>query len=128
MREGDEECDDGGTASGDGCSSICELENIVDAPPARRWDYSLDDAIPSPFNPNTTITYRIPQAGYVELAIYDPAGRHVRTLVGHLMPAGEHEVQWDGQDAAGTRVASGVYLYRLQADDFAQTKRMVLLK
>jgi hypothetical protein len=83
---------------------------------------------PNPFNPRTTISYSIPKAGYVELAVYDLAGRHVRTLVKEHVAMGEHHVRWNGEDSTGSQVASGVYLYQLRAGGFVETKRMVLLK
>lgn len=128
MREGDEECDDGNVDSGDGCSSICELENVVDAPPIRRAAYILEDAVPSPFNPSTTIAFRTPTAQHVELSVYDLSGRLVKTLVANHLPAGEHSVVWEGRDDSDRSVGSGVYLYRLRAGSFEETKRMVLLK
>jgi flagellar hook assembly protein FlgD len=88
----------------------------------------LSDAVPNPFNPSTTITYSIPRDMQVSLEIFDVAGRHVTSLVrGHVV-AGEHQAQWAGRDDGGHRVASGVYLYRLQAADQVKTKRMVLIK
>ena len=64
----------------------------------------------------------------VELTVYDLAGRMVKPLVSEHVTVGDHEAHWDGRDQAGNRVASGVYLYQLRTDEFAETKRMVLLK
>jgi flagellar hook assembly protein FlgD len=88
----------------------------------------LGIAAPNPFNPQTTISYSLGAAGDGELAIYDLAGRRVKTLVSGYVDAGQHEAQWGGRDEQGRRVASGVYLYRLVAGDFVETRRMVLLK
>ncbi len=83
---------------------------------------------PNPFNPRTSISYSIPEACQVELEIYDLAGRHVKTLISEHMGAGEHQVRWDGKDAGGVQVGSGVYLYRLRAGEQVETRRMALLK
>ena len=88
----------------------------------------LDVAVPNPFNPSTTIGYRLPVEGQAEIVVYDVLGRLVRTLVSGYTQAGDHEVVWDGRDDSGRQVASGVYLYRLQAGDIVETRRMVLLK
>ena len=85
-------------------------------------------AAPNPFNPTTNITYSLPAQQSVDLAIYDVSGRLVRNLVNQQMPAGEHTVQWDATDSQGNKVASGIYLYRLQSDDLLVTKQIVLLK
>jgi hypothetical protein len=96
--------------------------------PIARGAYALEDAYPNPFNPFTTIRYRLPHSEHVELMVYDLAGRQVRTLIDGAVDAGEHQTRWDGKDASGQGVASGVYLYKLRAGSFAETKRMVLLK
>lgn len=85
-------------------------------------------AAPNPFNPSTTIHYGVAESGPVELAIYDLAGRRVKSLVSGPIAAGDHEASWDGRDEAGSRVASGVYLCRLETGSFVETRRMILLK
>ena len=93
--------------------------------PARN---SLQQNHPNPFNPQTTIAFAIKDRGHVRLAIYDVAGRLVRTLANESRASGAHEVTWDGRGNDGRPVASGVYLYRLTAGEFSQTRKMVLLK
>jgi hypothetical protein len=83
---------------------------------------------PNPFNPVTTIRYELGQAGAVRLTVYDAAGHHVRTLVDRAEPAGDHRVVFDGRDQRGQPLASGVYLYRLDAGSVTRTRKMVLLK
>jgi len=78
---------------------------------------------PNPFNPETAVGYRLPVSGYVTLRVYDTAGREVRALVDGWRVAGAHEVTFD---AAG--LPSGIYFARLQAGDFTQTQKLVLLK
>jgi len=78
---------------------------------------------PNPFNPATEISFSLPSASHVKLEIFNVMGQKVGTLVDGQLEAGEHVVRWDGSEAA-----SGVYFYRLQAGDFVETKKMMLLK
>jgi hypothetical protein len=84
---------------------------------------SLAQNYPNPFNPATTITYELPIASQVTLSVYDVLGREVSVLVNGRKNAGVHEVKFDG-----VNLPSGVYFYRLQAGDFCQSKKLVLLK
>lgn len=88
----------------------------------------LEQNIPNPFNPVTTIGFTLDQTGQASLTVYDVAGRAVRKLVDGELAAGRHEARWDGLDEAGLRVPSGVYLYRLEANGAGSTRRMVILK
>jgi hypothetical protein len=99
---------------------------VTERKPAPRLD--LWQNSPNPFNPSTTIRFTTPTSGVVNVAIYDVNGRLVRTLVDGPLPAGQHGVVWDGTDASGRHVASGVYLYRLTSGEGTVTKRMVLLR
>ena len=85
---------------------------------------------PNPFNPETTINYRL--AGNTDqetkLVIYNAIGQEIRTLVQKIQPAGEYAVHWDGTDNLGQKVSSGIYMYHLTSGDFSQTRRMMLLK
>jgi len=91
--------------------------------------FELNGNAPNPFNPSTTIRYAIPRASQVKVVIYDVTGRKVRTLVDEAKtgPA-RYEAIWNGQNDLGQVVASGVYVYRLQAGSFVEAKRMTLLK
>lgn len=89
---------------------------------------ALSQNMPNPFNPSTTIEYQISEAGQVRLAIYNLLGQEVRVLVDARTEAGHYTANWDGKDQLGRQVASGIYLYRLQAADFLVSKRMMLLK
>jgi hypothetical protein len=89
-------------------------------PPAQ---FLLLQNYPNPFNPNTNIKYQIPGANHVTLKVYDVLGREVATLVKEVKQPGTYTAQWD---ASG--VASGVYLYRLQAGSFVETKKLLLLR
>jgi flagellar hook assembly protein FlgD len=83
---------------------------------------------PNPFNPTTTIRYDLSGGGPVRLTVFDITGALVRTLVDGERPAGIHEATWDGRDEKGREVASGVYFYRLEAGDYARTRKMLLVK
>jgi hypothetical protein len=91
--------------------------------------FSLLQNYPNPFNPHTRIPFDVPRgAGLVNLAIYDSRGRHVKTLLSRSLPAGEHQIVWDGRDQFGRHAGSGVFFYRLTVDGESLTKRMLLLK
>lgn len=86
-------------------------------------EFALEPNYPNPFNPSTEIRFALPEAAHVRLSIYDVTGREVARLVDQSMPSGHHRVTWD----AG-HLASGIYLYRLTAGAFVETRRMVLSK
>ena len=90
--------------------------------------YGLHQNAPNPFNPSTLIGYQLPEAGLVRLAIYNLLGQEVRVLVNETKEAGSFTATWDGTDALGRRVASGAYLYRINAGEFSASRRMLLLK
>lgn len=89
---------------------------------------ALHPNYPNPFNPSTTISLQIAQAGTVRLGIYNLRGQLVKTLANGSMEAGQHRLVWNGLDEAGRPVASGVYLYRLEGKGFSQSRKMLLLK
>ncbi|MBN1212508.1 MAG: T9SS type A sorting domain-containing protein [candidate division Zixibacteria bacterium] len=90
--------------------------------------FQLYDNYPNPFNPNTIISYDLPDAAYVKLEIFNLLGRKVATLVDGVQEAGHKQVEWRSTDDSGRKVSSGIYLYRLTAGDFAQSRKMILLK
>ncbi len=89
---------------------------------------ALSQNYPNPFNPTTTVRFSLAENSRVVLAIYDVRGALVRTLVDGPRVAGEHRVEWNGDNDSGYRVSSGVYFYRLTAGQFQSTRKMVLLK
>ncbi|MBI4429969.1 MAG: T9SS type A sorting domain-containing protein [Ignavibacteriales bacterium] len=89
----------------------------------RRTMFSLEQNYPNPFNPSTEIQFSLPQKRHVTLTIFDLLGREVVTLVSEEWSAGSYCTGWD----AG-RMSSGVYLCRLQAGDFVETKKLLLLR
>jgi hypothetical protein len=97
-------------------------------------DYVLEQNYPNPFNPSTMISFALPEAGKVTLAIYSVTGQIVRELANGDMPAGRHAFSWNGRDQSGHGVAAGLYLYRLVVHGengemlFAQTRKMAFVK
>ncbi len=87
---------------------------------------SLEANYPNPFNSSTYIPYRLAGSGPVRLVIFNTIGQPVRTLVDELQAAGVYQVQWDGRDGRGERVATGVYLYRLQEGPVARVRKMLV--
>lgn len=83
---------------------------------------------PNPFNPSTTVYFGLERATEFTITVYDLAGRKVRTLQSGHLSAGDHEVQWHGEDSNGRVVASGVYICRIQGEDFVESQRLVLVK
>lgn len=90
--------------------------------------FELSQNRPNPFNPTTTIDFYIESQSDVQLEVFNVLGQLVKTLVDRSMAPGQYSVVWDGTDTNGTRMASGVYLYRLKSGDASLTKKMVLLK
>ena len=102
-----------------------DYNNIVGVDESESFptEYSLKQNYPNPFNPVTTLEYTLFSPGEVSLIIYNLFGQEVARLVSEVQQAGYHEVTWDASN-----FASGIYFYRLQAGDFVQTRKMVLLK
>ena len=90
--------------------------------------FSLSQNFPNPFNSDTVIRFELPQGEEVELAVYNTAGQPVATLVQGLREAGTYTLHWDGRDERGKELASGVYMYRLQAGEGVETRKLVLLR
>jgi hypothetical protein len=91
-------------------------------------EFSLSQNYPNPFNPMTVIEYSLPHACNVRLQIYNILGRRVKTLVNDYQSAGYYSICWDGNSRNGRAAASGVYFYRINAGDFIESKKMLLLK
>ena len=91
-------------------------------------EFILNNNYPNPFNPVTTISYTLPQAALVRMTIYDLLGRQVKSLLHEYQTPGFKSLQWNATNDLGRPVAAAVYLYMIQAGEFTQTKKMVLLK
>ena len=90
--------------------------------------FSLHQNYPNPFNPTTQIKYDLPEDANVNITIYDIMGRVVNNLVSSHQTAGYNSIQWNATNNEGQLVSAGLYLYRIEAGQFRQTKKMVLLK
>ncbi|MBN2170022.1 MAG: Omp28-related outer membrane protein [Candidatus Krumholzibacteriota bacterium] len=100
----------------------------TDAPAAPAPGLVLRQNVPNPFNPTTEIAFRLDGPADLRLEILDARGRLLRVLAEGPLPAGEHRVVWDGRNAAGRALPSGVYFYRVVTPDAAHSRRMVLVK
>jgi len=85
--------------------------------------FNLEQNYPNPFNPTTKIGYSIPEMSKIILTVFNPVGEKIATLVNETKDAGNYEMIWNAEG-----IPNGVYFYRLQADDFVETKKMMLLK
>jgi hypothetical protein len=93
-------------------------------PPA----YALRQNTPNPFEAKTVISFELPEPNFVEIGIYDAAGRLVKSLVSREVAAGRHAVEWLGTDENGAEMGSGLYFVRILAGDFSDTKKMILVQ
>ncbi|MBL7994178.1 fibronectin type III domain-containing protein [bacterium] len=91
-------------------------------------EFGIAQNYPNPFNPSTTIQFDVARSGNVKVKVYNVLGQEVATLVDGYFETGKQSVQWNGKDALGRQVASGVYMYRLEAGKIAKTKKMMLIK
>ena len=90
--------------------------------------FTLDQAYPNPFNPITNIGYELPKESFVNITIYDILGNEIKNLVDQIENPGSKLIQWNATNNAGQSVSAGVYLYSIEAGQFRQTKKMILLK
>ncbi len=104
----------------------CEQVSIIDE--TLPITYNLYNAYPNPFNPATTLSYDLPEDALVKVTIYDMMGRVVSNLISSQQNAGYKSIQWDATNNQGQQVSAGLYLYTIQAGDYNQSKKMVLLK
>jgi len=91
-------------------------------------EFNLAQNYPNPFNPFTRISFAIPSKSFVTLTIYDMLGREVNKLINEDLNAGTYNVDWNGKDLFGNKVASGTYIYRISAGKYNMSKKMILLK
>ncbi len=118
-------------ATGDAGVSLADYVNFVpvSSHPDIVTNFSLSQNYPNPFNSSTQIQYNLPQLANVNLRVFDILGRVVATLVnGDLQSIGQHIVSWNGKNNAGISVATGTYVYRIEAGEFRDEKKMVLVK
>ena len=91
-------------------------------------EFYLCQSKPNPFTRSTIINYQLPKGGMVRLNVYNISGQLIKTLVNTVQYTGVHMIKWDGRDEAGKNVSNGVYLYRLQAGNLSQTRKMIVLR
>ena len=91
-------------------------------------EYAIHQNYPNPFNPVTTLRYDLPENGLVNITIYDMLGKQVKTLINQTQDAGYRSIIWNATNDYGKPVSAGIYLYQIQAGEYMQTKKMVLLK
>ncbi len=106
-------------------TSLTSLAKFSDNLPRQ---FSLAQNYPNPFNPGTSIDFNLPVASRTTVDVYNVVGEKVTTLIDRFLPAGKYSVSWDGAYANGKPASSGVYFYRLRAGEFADTKKMMLVK
>ena len=101
-----------------------ELSDVSNTPDK----FKLNQNYPNPFNPVTTLGYDLPEQGLVNITVYDLLGNVVNNLVSTYQSSGYKSIQWDATNNLGQPVSAGVYLYTIEAGEFRQTKKMILLK
>jgi photosystem II stability/assembly factor-like uncharacterized protein len=122
-----------GTDNGVWRRPLSEMVSIDDTKGGLPAAFSLQQNYPNPFNPSTTINFELPRSSDVRLSVFDLLGREVSVLVNERRDAGVHEVKLSAKGGSasggdGVGLSSGVYFYRLQAGDFVQSKKLLLLK
>ncbi|MGB2804995.1 MAG: FlgD immunoglobulin-like domain containing protein [Candidatus Zixiibacteriota bacterium] len=105
-----------------------EVREISGSNDTRPSEFSLSQNYPNPFNPATNIEFNLPKAAHVKIDVFNIVGQRVRTLVDEEMKSGRYLADWDGKDEQGHSVSSGIYFYRMQAGDFSDMKKMLLVK
>ncbi|MFH1279913.1 MAG: C25 family cysteine peptidase [Candidatus Eisenbacteria bacterium] len=101
---------------------------IAEGSPEVPLAFGLEPGRPNPFNPRTTIGFSMPTEGRALIRVYDIAGREVATLINATVPAGRHEVLWDGKNGSGRDVTSGIYFVRFEASGFLQVRQITLVR
>lgn len=112
-------------------SGNTELHGTLSATPMKRAapkEFRLYPNYPNPFNPVTTISYDLPEDGFVELSIYNMRGEKVTTLTKSNQEAGSYRLNWDGTDQNGEMVASGIYFLRIVRGSYSNTSKMVFIR
>jgi hypothetical protein len=119
-----------GTGSFEMCfgPSVSYVREIGDFEEGRPSEFSLSQNYPNPFNPYTNFRFTLAKSAHVKIEIFNIVGQRVRTLVDEDMKAGVYLADWDGKDEKGNAVSSGIYFYRMQAGDFSDMKKMLLVK
>jgi hypothetical protein len=107
---------------------LSNLTSITKATQNVPRNFELAQNYPNPFNPGTSIEFSLPTTSRATVEVFNVVGERVTTLLDRFLPAGRYSVEWDGTDASGKQTASGLYLYRLTAGEFTETRKMMLVK
>lgn len=102
-------------------------KNLIDEPIVPQ-EYYLKQNYPNPFNPETVIEFGLPVSGNVTLKIYNTLGQEIKTLINTNLRSGTHKFKWNGRNSLGQRVASGIYIYKINSGSYVQTKKMILIR
>lgn len=106
-------------------NGITDISEPIEVLPSA---FTLDQNYPNPFNPSTVISYTLPKQSRVQIKIFDVIGNEIRSLIDEEKSAGKYNILWDSRSNSGSRVSSGVYFYKIFADGFTETKKMILMK
>ncbi|MCG8608862.1 tandem-95 repeat protein, partial [bacterium] len=109
-------------------STVTRERSISDNNVAIPSSFELGQNFPNPFNPTTTISFSVPKTSELNLAIYNMRGQRVRLLVSGSVKAGRHRITWDGRNDQERKVASGIYVYRLETKNFTAQRKLILAK
>ena len=104
------------------CENVSVSDDLIP------YTYKLYSAYPNPFNPFTTLRYDLSEGGLVNITIYDMLGNAINQLVNEVQSSGYKSIRWNATNNQGQPVSAGVYLYKIQAGEFVDTKKMILLK
>jgi len=91
-------------------------------------EYVLDQNYPNPFNPTTSIRFSLKVSGHVKLTVYNMLGQVIQTLMDNEMPVGSHTIEWNGLDNTGNLVPNGIYIYKIEVNNFKATRKMAVTK
>ena len=91
-------------------------------------NFILNNAYPNPFNPVTNIRYGLPKESEVNITIFDITGRKIKTLINSRQEAGWHDIKWNGANEQNTKVGSGMYLYKIAAENFSEVRKILLIR
>ena len=104
------------------------IRTSVDRRDAVLQAFTLEQNYPNPFNPSTAIGFNLPRPSHVRITLFDETGQLVRTLTDEEYPSGSFTLVWDARSDEGQTVPSGIYYYRMEAENFKETKKLLLLK
>jgi len=111
-----------------GVAKFTIISDVTDESGDAPAEFRVSQNYPNPFNPSTMIAYSVPSTDRVAVTVYNILGQRIRALVDEIQSPGTYAVEWDGTDSFGRRVASGTYLYLIQAGRFSTSKKMTLLR